>query len=250
VVREATVVPAPVTVEDVPSRPYRALELLLLVGPSLVVVLALAVVVALALGLGPSLLTTGVVDAAAASLPGVLLLLAVLALVTLRVVGPVLLVLDARRVRAVGDVVDWEPSSGRYAVATALFGVVAATYYLYRRQEWIVDWEGGRSWWLLALGVGLVTTATQAGAIALGSTPAAPALGAVVGVLGYLCGVAVLPALVYRDASYVRLHATDWRPNPIAHYAAAAVAALCSVPGLLAFLGIYCYRRHHELGTP
>lgn len=214
-----------VTVEDVPSTPYRALKYLLVafpvVGGAFVLLTSLAMVSA-----------SG--NSSAALLAGGLYLGAVLVGLLLSLAVPVLLYLDAK---ALGDQpIDWEPSPPLYALVGFFFTGLAVLHYLYVRAEHVVDRVDWAGWWLVVVGAPVV-------AILLSALGAVLPAGALVG-FGVL---ALVPVGVYFDTTYVRLQTDAWQPNPVTQYTVAAIAAFFAL--LLPFyLVYYLYRRHSSVG--
>lgn len=204
------------TVEDIPSKPYRALELLLFAFP---------------LGLGAVALVATVNSA---WLPvfaaGVLLASVVVALV-----ASVLLYLDAMALRAID--IEWQPRPWLYAVLGLLFSGLTILHYLYTRQEHVVDRER-RSWWWA---VGAVLLVGGALVLLVGLSSISVPVAAATALL------ALFPVAIYKDATYVRLHG-DWRPNPTMQFTLAVLFG--SLFFLLAPLyGLYYYgKRYRSVG--
>ncbi|WP_436909875.1 hypothetical protein [Halosimplex marinum] len=235
-----------VTVEDVPSRAYRGLELFLLIPPVLMALFALGTVLLFVIGFGggstagsAGTAATGSVGGVAspgAAMAGGVVIAWVLALVfglASAVAIPLFLYFDAGRV-AVQDL-EWEPSQGLYAVAGFFLSGLVVWHYLYKRHQYVVDWVGTQAWWYLALmGVGV-------GILGVAGSAIQPGL-ALVGLLG----LPLFTTGIYKDATYVRLN-SDWRPNPVNHFLGAFFTGVIAVLGVFYF-GYYAYKRHEHVG--
>lgn len=208
-----------VPVTDVPSIPYRTLEVALLVFPLL---------------LAAPLLLGG--RRALGLLLGGLFVAGLLA----PFVVAVLLFVDARKVRA--QRLDWQPRPLLYVVLGFLFSGLTVLHYLYRRQEYVVDRETFAHWWLVApVCLGLAVLVGLAGQFL--SLPVPVSFGA------SALALAFVPLSLYRDAAYVRLHSAFWQPNPVMQFTVALVCSFLVVP-LPFYLVYHLYKRHTALGTP
>lgn len=215
-----------VTVEDVPSTPYRLLKVLLLAFP--VAGGAFALLSSL------TLLSADPTNATATLLVGGLYLAALLVGALLSLVIPVLLYVDAEKL---GDQpIDWEPNPVLYALGGFFLTGLVVLHYLYVRAEHVVDRVDWGGWWLVVL-------ATSLGAVVLSVAAAFLPAGALFG----FAALALVPVGVYFDTTYVRLQTSEWQPNPVTQYTVAAVSALFVL--LLPFyLVYYLYRRSTSVG--
>lgn len=215
-----------VTVEDVPSMPYRLLKVLLLAFP----VAGGAFVLLSSL----TLVSADPTDSGAALLIGGMYLAMLLAGLLLSIAIPVLLYLDATELN--DQPIDWKPNPGLYAVGGFFLAGLVVLHYLYVRAEHVVDRVDWSGWWLVVV---------AAPAVAVLLSVAAPLL-PTAALFGF-AALALVPVGVYFDTTYVRLQTSEWQPNPVTQYTVAAVSALFVL--LLPFyLVYYLYRRSTSVG--
>ncbi|MFC6731780.1 MULTISPECIES: hypothetical protein [unclassified Haladaptatus] len=210
-----------VPISNVPSRSYRGLEGILLGLPLFVVILIGALTGSIVF------LQNWLVGAGFLFVP-----------VILRLVVPVLLYFDARRLRGKG--LDWEPKPWLYAVLGVVFGGLTLLHYLYKRQQTVIDWEARQYWWLVALAT-LLVPVLIGGIETVVNQP-------LLGFVG-LFVTALFPIAIYKDAAFVRLQSADWQPNPTSQFTYAAVSLLFVIP-IPVYLGYYLYKRITALGMP
>jgi hypothetical protein len=221
----------PVTIEDLPSRPYRGLEALVLGG----LILAAVTVAGF-----PLAMTSAALGGVGSLLAGGMLLGLLLLGVLLAIVVPVLLFLDARKLAGYDGDLEWTPSPGLYGVLGFFFSGLAALDYLYKRQNVVIDREARSNWWAVAIVGAVLPTVMWAAGLAFGLFA--------LGFLGTAIAV-LLPIGVYKDATYARLETADWQPNPTAHPTYGVLAAVLG-PLALVYTGYYLYKRHSHVGTP
>ncbi|MFC7138938.1 hypothetical protein ACFQMA_03685 [Halosimplex aquaticum] len=237
-----------VTVEDVPSRSYRGLELFMLIPPVLMGIFGLGIVVLGLMSFGSSSAAAGTAGAAStagttgaagggmtALLGGVAIvwILALLFGLASAVAIPLFLYLDAGKIA--DQDLDWEPSQGLYAVGGFFLSGLVVWHYLYKRHQYVIDWVDTEAWWYLALmgvGIGIL------GIVGSGIDPMLMPIG--------LLGLPLFAVGIYKDATYVRLQ-SDWRPNPVNHFLAAFFTGIIAILGVFYF-GYYAYKRHSHVG--
>jgi len=216
----------PITVDELPSRSYRGLEFLVLGGLILAAIALIGGTVAITSG------STGLL------VGGGIVLGMIIAGPVVSIVAAVLLYLDAKKLAAYDGDLDWTPSPGLYGVLGFLFSGLAVLDYLYKRQNTVIDWEGRSNWWLVAI-AGLV--------LALFVSILGGALGQSGLSLAGAVFLVLLPVGLYKDASYVRLNAPEWQPNPIAQLTYSTIA-LFITPITVLYLSYYLYKRRSHLG--
>lgn len=226
-----------VTVEDVDSFAYRAVEILLLLPVVLYGFLGVGIVL-----LGFRNTETGLTGAVAAL--GIWWIAAVVVGVVTWLATPVVLYLDTKKLNEAD--LEWEPSPVLYAVLGFFFGYLMKLHHVYKRHQYVVDWVDRDSWWTLVLVGTVFPTLCIGGALLLGGwTGALPFLLTGIGVL-----LAVpFPFAIYRDATYVRLNSGGWQPNP-GNYLNLAVFFFLLAPVAFPITGgYYLARRHRAIGT-
>jgi len=213
-----------VTVEDVPSRAYRGLELLLMAPAVLLSLLGIGVVVGVTGSSGPfggGLLGMGIL-AYLAFAPIALLL------------TPPLVYLDARKVADRN--LEWEPSPLLYAVLAVPLSGLVVIEYLYKRHGHVVDWVGSEKWWYCTL-FGAIALTVGAAGFASGQLSLLPIA---------FFGVPFFSIGIYKDATYVRLN-SDWRPNPANHFVAALIAGSTGFVWI-PYFAYYLFKRSRSVG--
>lgn len=192
------------TVHDVDSDVYSALEVILMLP---FVFLAMVGVVAI----GAGLLASGELDDVLVAPIGGLIVGTVAILAAGNLAGPVFVLSDSRDVGEADTA--WTPAGGLYAVGTFLFGYLGLLLYMRKRHRYVIDRIDEDGWWrFVAAGtVGLPVLVGLAWLVVGAARNVQPTV-VLVGLATVLA--AVLPVAAYRDAIYVRLHATEWQPNP------------------------------------
>lgn len=226
------------TVNDVESRAYRGVEIMLLLPVALYALLAVGIIF---LGFGDT--EAGILGAMAAL--GIWYLAALAFWIASWAVTPILLYYDTKQINEAD--VGWDPNPGLYAALGIFFGYLMKLHHIYKRHKYVVDWVG-RSWWwyLVALGT-IAPTALVAGTMIVPAEvrPTVQFL---------LIGLAILlavpfPLAIYRDATYVRLNSPTWQPNP-GNYVTLAVFFFMLAPVVFPIVGAYyLFRRHRAIGT-
>ncbi|WP_459192390.1 hypothetical protein [Halosimplex sp. J119] len=236
-----------VTVEDVPSRSYRGLELFMLIPPALIALFALGSVVMFVFGFGggsggatgtagTTAPATGASDGAITAMAGGIVVLWILGVIfglASAVAIPLFLYFDSGKIAS--QDLDWEPSQGLYALGGFFLSGLVVWHYLYKRHQYVIDWVGSQAWWYLAL-IGVAV-----GILSLVGAAIGPGLV----FLGFV-GLPMFAIGVYKDATYVRLN-SDWHPNPVNHFLAAFFTGLFGVLAL-PYFGYYAYKRHAHVG--
>jgi hypothetical protein len=213
-----------VTVEDIPSRAYRGLELLLIAPAVLLSLMGIGLLVGLDGDLSP--VGTGAISLL---LLGMFIFVPVALLLT-----PPLVYLDAKKV-ADRDL-EWEPNPLLYAVLAVPLNGLVVIEYLYKRHGHVVDWVGSEKWWYCTL-FGAVALTIGAVGVAVSGLAVLP--------IAYL-GIPFFAVGIYRDTTYVRLN-SDWHPNPANHFVAALFAgALLYV--WVPYFAYYLFKRARSVG--
>ncbi|AHB67500.1 hypothetical protein HISP_10285 [Haloarcula hispanica N601] len=232
-----------VTVNDVDSRSYRAVEILLLLPTLLFGFLGLGLIV---VGIGGESVGTGPLGMASIfGTFGVWYLGGIVVALISWLVTPVFLYFDTKKVQEAD--VDWDPNPVLYAVAGFFLGYLMKLHHLYKRHQYVVDWVD-RDWWWTVVAIGAVLPPV---CLVLGGVLASSGS---IGIGLVLIGVGILTAVpfsvaIYRDATYVRLHSGAWQPNP-GSYVGFSVFFFLFGPVVYPILGCYyLFRRHRAIGT-
>jgi len=227
-----------VTVEDVPSKAYRGVEILLLLPIALYAMLGVGIIL---LGFGESEAgVMGAVAALGAWWIGGIALFFVSWLLT-----PFVLYLDTKKLNEAD--LEWQPSPVLYAVLGLFFGYLMKLHHIYKRHQYVVDWVERDFWWVFVAAGTVLPAILLALAFSVGMNS-----GTVLPFL--LVGLAILtavpfPLAIYRDATYVRLNSSGWRPNP-GNYLNLAVFFFVLAPVAFPITGgYYLVRRHLVIGT-
>ncbi|MFY4812480.1 hypothetical protein ACOJIV_07160 [Haloarcula sp. AONF1] len=232
-----------VTVNDVDSLSYRAVEVLLLLPTLLFGFLGLGVIL---VGLGGESVGDGPLGMASIfGTFGVWYIGGIVVALISWLVTPIVLYFDTKKIRDAD--VDWDPNPVLYAVGGFFLGYLMKLHHLYHRHQYVVDWVD-RDWWWTVVAVGTVLPPV---CIALGATlVSSGSLG-----IGFVfVGVGILTAVpfsvaIYRDATYVRLQSGAWQPNP-GNYVNLGVFFLLLGPIVYPIIGCYyLFRRHRAIGT-
>lgn len=227
-----------VTVEDVDCGAFRALEGIVFL-PLVLVALAGLGILAAAGTLGTTLGGVGLVLGGSAYLG--FLALAVLA----HLVIPVLLFVDARRVRAADC--GWEPSPTLYAVGGLFLSYLVAAEYLWKRHKVVVDRVDSESWWPLVV-VGAFGPLAGVGLFVALRSSVETSLVALLPLAVAAIFAGLFPIAAYKDATYVRLRSGDWQPNP-GNYIATGLFLWILSPILYPLAGCYyVLKRQRALG--
>lgn len=227
-----------VTVDDVPSKAYRGVEILLLLPIALYALLGVSIIL---LGFGEN--EAGVMGAVAALGAWYFALLAFVIISWL--LTPIVLYLDTKKLNEAD--LEWQPSPVLYAVLGFFFGYLMKLHHIYKRHQYVVDWVERDSWWILVAAGTVLPTVLLGLAFAVGMNS-----GTILPFL--LVGLAILiavpfPLAIYRDATYVRLNSGGWRPNP-GNYLNLAVFFFVLAPVTFPITGgYYLARRHRAIGT-
>ncbi|EMA18568.1 hypothetical protein C443_18759 [Haloarcula argentinensis DSM 12282] len=232
-----------VTVNDVDSLSYRAVEVLLLLPTLLFGFLGLGVIL---VGLGGESVGDGPLGMASIfGTFGVWYIGGIVVALISWLVTPIVLYFDTKKIRDAD--VDWDPNPVLYAVGGFFLGYLMKLHHLYHRHQYVVDWVD-RDWWWTVVAVGTVLPPV---CIALGATLVSSGS---LGIGFVLVGVGILTAVpfsvaIYRDATYVRLQSGAWQPNP-GNYVNLGVFFLLLGPIVYPIIGCYyLFRRHRAIGT-
>ncbi|MHC3378241.1 hypothetical protein [Haloarcula sp. H-GB5] len=232
-----------VTVNDVDSLSYRAVEVLLLLPTLLFGFLGLGVIL---VGLGGESVGDGPLGMASIfGTFGVWYIGVIVVALISWLVTPIVLYFDTKKIRDAD--VDWDPNPVLYAVGGFFLGYLMKLHHLYHRHQYVVDWVD-RDWWWTVVAVGTVLPPV---CIALGATLVSSGS---LGIGFVLVGVGILTAVpfsvaIYRDATYVRLQSGAWQPNP-GNYVNLGVFFLLLGPIVYPIIGCYyLFRRHRAIGT-
>lgn len=169
---------------------------------------------------------------------GVVVIVAVAA-VTLRVGIPVCLYLDATELSR--SSVGWRPNRWLYAGAALLISApLVALAYLYRRYDRVPPPKPRRHWWLAVALAAFVAPVSIGVGLAGGGVD-----GVTILAVASTLAAGLLPVGIFRDAAYVTVSDSRWRPNPALYLGFAYVALLVAVlqPALAAY---YLGRRSRE----
>ncbi|WP_336329217.1 hypothetical protein [Haloarcula sp. CGMCC 1.2071] len=232
-----------VTVNDVDSRSYRAVEILLLLPTLLFGFLGLGLIV---VGIGGESVGTGPLGMASIfGTFGVWYLGGIVVALISWLVTPVFLYFDTKKVQEAD--VDWDPNPVLYAVAGFFLGYLMKLHHLYKRHQYVVDWVDRDWWWtVVAIGAVLPPVCLALGGVLVSSGSVGTGLVSI--------GVGILTAVpfsvaIYRDATYVRLQSGTWQPNP-GNYVNLGVFFLVLGPIVYPIIGCYyLFRRHRAIGT-
>jgi len=232
-----------VTVNDVDSLSYRAVEVLLLLPTLLFGFLGLGVIL---VGLGGESVGDGPLGMASIfGTFGVWYIGVIVVALISWLVTPIVLYFDTKKIRDAD--VDWDPNPVLYAVGGFFLGYLMKLHHLYHRHQYVVDWVD-RDWWWTVVAVGTVLPPV---CIALGATLVSSGS---LGIGFVLVGVGILTAVpfsvaIYRYATYVRLQSGAWQPNP-GNYVNLGVFFLLLGPIVYPIIGCYyLFRRHRAIGT-
>lgn len=236
-----------ITVNDVGSRAYRGLELLVVVPILGLGLIGVGTLLLSVLGLGGGTFGFG-------AFAGVGYLIIVLTLLLAHLVSPILLYLDAKRINEFD--LGWEPSPGLNAVLALFFSYLVILNYLYHRHKHVVDWVD-HDWWVYLVALGTVgpilfgymffTTDVQAV-----STPFGPfyrnSAALLMPVALLILSAAAFQIAIYRDATYARLNG-EWHPNPATYLTLASFFVFLSPIVYPITGGYYLFRRVRSVGV-
>lgn len=223
--------------EDVDSAAYRVVEGLLFLPLVFLAVVGIAV---LGVGaVGPQYSDTwALVVGGGVALAYLVLILSALAM-------PVLLYVDAKRVRA--SDAGWDPSPGLYAVFGLLFSYLTALHYVWQRHNYVVDRVDSTAWLRLVV-VGALAPPVFFATYVLFESAGVPDAIVLIPLALTAVFAGLFPIALYKDATYVRLRSGDWQPNPGNYLAIGLflwVVAAVSYPLTGAY---YLFKRHRTIG--